>query len=134
MGATYVTATIRNPAEPERAWEGVFLVDTGAHDTIVPRSHLEAIGLRPKRLKVYELADGSTVRMEVAGAEVETLGQGGDCTVAFGDDSTEPMLGVIALESIGAEVDPVNECLKLLPTRLAVGARSRRGSESELGG
>ena len=24
MGATYVTCTVRNPAEPDRAWEGLF--------------------------------------------------------------------------------------------------------------
>ena len=128
MGATYATVTVRNPAEPERAWEGEFLVDTGAHDTFVPRQHLEAVGLRPKGLQTYELADGSTVQMEIAGAVVETLGKWGNCNVVFGDDDAEPLLGLIALESIGAAVDPVNECLKLLPAKLAVGARSRRVS------
>ncbi len=29
MGATHVTVTIRNPAAPDRTWEGLFLVDTG---------------------------------------------------------------------------------------------------------
>ena len=41
MGATYVDVTIRNPAVPKRSWTGKFLVDTGAFDTLVPRSHLE---------------------------------------------------------------------------------------------
>ena len=45
MGVTHVTVAIRNPAEPERVWEGLFLVDTGATDCLVPRKHLEAIGL-----------------------------------------------------------------------------------------
>ncbi|MCY4511831.1 MAG: hypothetical protein OXG35_33425 [Acidobacteria bacterium] len=48
MGATHVTVTVRNPAAPERAWEGLFLVDTGATDCLVPRQHLEAIGLTPR--------------------------------------------------------------------------------------
>ena len=52
MGATHVTVTIRNPADPDRAWEGLFLVDTGATDSLVPRPHLEAIGLRPKGRRV----------------------------------------------------------------------------------
>lgn len=126
MGATYATVTIKNPAEQGRSWEGEFLVDTGAHDTFVPRKHLQAIGIEPEGVNSYELADGSTVQMEIAGAYVETLGKWGACNVVFGDDGTEPLLGVIALESIGAEVDPVNECLKLMPAKLAVGARSRR--------
>ncbi len=61
MGATHVTVTIRNPADPDRAWEGLFLVDTGAIDSLVPRPHLESIGLRPKGRRVYELADGREI-------------------------------------------------------------------------
>ena len=45
MGATHVTMAIRNPADPERVWEGLFLVDTGAIDCLVPRPYLESIGL-----------------------------------------------------------------------------------------
>lgn len=43
MGTTHVTVTIRNPAAPERSWEGLFLVDTGAVDCWVPGKHLEEI-------------------------------------------------------------------------------------------
>ncbi len=45
MGTTYVEVTIRNPAKPSRSWTGKFMVDTGAFDSLVPRGHLEAIGL-----------------------------------------------------------------------------------------
>ncbi|MCY3789895.1 MAG: hypothetical protein OXH63_14025 [Gemmatimonadetes bacterium] len=48
MGAMHVTVTIRIPAAPHRSWEGLFLVDAGATDCLVPRPHLEAIGLMPK--------------------------------------------------------------------------------------
>lgn len=61
VGATHVTVTIRNPANPDRAWEGLFLVDTGATDSLVPGQYLEAIGLRPKGRRVYELADGREI-------------------------------------------------------------------------
>ena len=33
----------------------------------------------------------------------------------FGDADTEPLLGVTALESVGIEVDPLNQRLKRLP-------------------
>ena len=59
MGAMHVTVTIRNPAEPDRTWEGLFLIDMGVTDSLVPRPHLESIGLIPKGQRVYELADGS---------------------------------------------------------------------------
>lgn len=123
MGSTYATVTVKNPADHERAWEGEFLVDTGAHDTFVPRSRLEAIGLRPMGVGTYELADGSTVEMDVTTAHIETMGRFGGLNVVFGDDDTEPLLGVIALETLGAEVDPLNERLRLVPAKLAVTPR-----------
>jgi len=57
MGVIHASVVIRNPAEPDRAWEGVFLVDTGATDTLIPRPHLEGIGLKPRGRRVYEMAD-----------------------------------------------------------------------------
>ena len=119
MGVTQVTVTIRNPAAPERAWEGLFLVDTGAIDCLVPRQHLEAIGLRPKAQRVYELADGSEVRMDITIGQIEFMGDIVGGTIIFGDADAEPILGVTALESVGIEVDPQNQRLKRMPaTRL----------------
>ena len=115
MGATHVNVIIRNPAEPERSWEGLFLVDTGAHNSLVPRRHLEAIGIRPLATKQYELADGTRATLDIAGAHIEFMGQFCANTVIFGRDDAEPLLGLTALEAVGAEVDPVNERLKLLP-------------------
>ena len=115
MGATHVTVTIRNPAAPERAWEALFLVDTGATDSLVPGPHLEAIGLKPRGRRVYELADGREITMDVTVAEIEFMGETVGGTVLFGEPDAEPLLGVTALESVGIEVDPVNQRLKRLP-------------------
>ena len=115
MGATHVTVTIRNPAAPERAWEALFLVDTGATDSLVPRPHLEAIGLKPRGRRVYELADGREIAVDVTVAEIEFMGETVGGTVLFGEPDAEPLLGVTALESVGIEVDPVNQRLKRLP-------------------
>ena len=115
MGATHVTVTIRNPAQPERTWEGLFLVDTGAVDCLVPGRHLEAIGLHPRGKRSYELADGSEVKMDVAGAQVEFMGDVTWTTVVFCTDDVEPILSMTALESVGIEVDPCNQRLKRLP-------------------
>ena len=115
MGATHVTVTIRNPADPERNWEALFLVDTGATDSLVPRKHLEAIGLEPRGKRVYELADGSELVMQVTVAEIEFMGEIVGGTVIYGEENAEPLLGVTALESVGIEVDPLNQRLKRLP-------------------
>ncbi len=115
MGVTHVTAVIRNPAEPEREWRGVFLVDTGATDCLVPRQYLEAIGLEPKGQRVYEMADGSEIHMDVTTADVEFMGEVVGATIVMGDGNGEPLLGVTALESAGIEVDPRSQSLKRLP-------------------
>ena len=115
MGATYVTVTIRNPAEPSRSWEGLFLVDTGATDSLAPRRRLEAIGLAAKGQRVYETTDGREVKMDVTTGDVEFLGDFTAGRIIMGADDAEPLLGVTALESAGIEVDPVNQRLKKLP-------------------
>ena len=115
MGMTHVTVTVRNPAQPEKTWEGLFLVDIGAVDCLVPGKHLKAIGIEPRSKRTYELADGSETKLEIAGAQVEFMGDVVWTTVVFGDDDTEPILGVTALESVGIEVDPRSQRLKRLP-------------------
>ena len=115
MGTTHVTVAVRNPAEPDRMWEGLFLVDAGAMNCLVPGKHLRGIGLLPRAKRTYELADGTEIKMDIGGAEVEFMGDIAWATVIFGPDDAEPILGVTALESVGIEVDPQNQRLKRLP-------------------
>ena len=115
MGATYVTTTIRNPSDPSLSWQGSFLVDTGAVDTLVPRQHLECIGLHPKSQRTYELADGSNIQMDITTGEIEFMGDIVGGTIIYGASDVEPILGVTALESFGIDVDPRNNTFKRMP-------------------
>ena len=128
MGVPHVDVTIRNPSEPERSWKGPFLVDTGAIDSLVPRPCLEAIGIEPEGQRVYELADGSEIEMDVAVARIEFMGEFVGGTIIFGDADAEPLLGVTALESVGVEIDPQNQRLKKLPAVRLKGLRTGRPS------
>ena len=114
MGAIHVNATIRNPAQREKCWQGSFLVDTGATDSVVPKRHLHAIGLHPEETRLYKLADG-TVPLGITVARIELMDTFTGGVVIFGEDEVEPILGVTALESIGVEIDPTNQRLKPLP-------------------
>ena len=115
MGVVQVTATVRNPAQPERSWDGLFLVDTGSTDCVVPSSALRSIGLTPRGRRTYELADGREETVDITIAEVEFMGEVVGATVGFGTDGVEPILGLTALESVGIEVDPVSQRLKRRP-------------------
>ena len=130
MGATHVTVLIRNPAEPDRTWEGLFLVDTGATDCLVPGPHLEAIGLEPKGQRSYELADGSEIKLDITVGQIEFMGEFVGGTILFGETDAEPLLGTTALASVGIEIDPLNQRLKRLP---AVRLKSLRARASRSG-
>jgi clan AA aspartic protease len=125
MGATHVTVTIRNPAMPERAWDGLFLVDTGAIDSLVPRDALESIGLQAKAQRTYELADGSEVKMDITTGDIEFMGEIVGGTIIFAEPGTEPILGVTALESVGIDIDPRNQKLKRMPATRLKGLRAK---------
>ena len=100
MGATHVTVTIRNSAEPDRSWEGLFLADTGATDSLVPRPYLEAISLKPKGQRTYELTDGREIKMDITTADIEFMGEIAGGTILSGEANVEPFLGVSALASV----------------------------------
>lgn len=116
MGFTYVTVTITNPADTTKSWDGLFLVDSGVTDSLVPRDHLESIGLKPKGIRIYKLADGSEAKMDITTADIEFMGEIVGGTIIFAEPGTEPILGVTALESVGIEIDPKNQKLKRLPS------------------
>jgi clan AA aspartic protease len=115
MGMIHVTVTIRNPVDPDRCWEDLFLVDTGSYDCLVPAKHLHGIGLEPRGVREFDLADGSRVEYQVGGAHIEFMGDYTFGAVIFGPDNAEPILGVTALESVGIEIDPRTQRLKRLP-------------------
>ena len=115
MGATHVTVTVRNITDEAKSWSGLFLVDTGATDCLVPASALRGIGIEPVKKRVYELADGRETEYEIGFAILEFMGDITTVSVIFGPDDAEPLLGVLALESVGIEVDPRSQKLKRLP-------------------
>lgn len=115
VGLTHVMVTVRNPGEHQLKWEGLFLVDTGAIDCMVPGKALREIGLKPESSRVYERADGSELKLDVCVARIEYLGDIVGATVILGKDDCEPILGVTALESAGIIVDPRTNQLKRLP-------------------
>jgi len=115
MGLTKVTTRLVNMTAPEKFYEGVFLVDTGATDSMVPRDELEKVGIRKEGKMAYELADGTVKEYPFGLVRIEFMGETTAGRVIFGEPGSEPLLGVTALESVGIMVDPANKALKRLP-------------------
>lgn len=115
IGLMHVTVTLRAMKTGKRFYQADFLVDTGATDTLAPRSELKKIGVQPAGKMVYELADGTLQEYDFGLAQIEFMGEITAGRVIFGPDDAEPILGVTALESVGIVIDPTNKTLKRLP-------------------
>ncbi len=115
MGLTKVTTKLTSFATPERSYEAIFLVDTGATDSLAPADELEKIGLAKEGRMVYKLADGTVKEYPYGLVRIEFMGEVTAGRVIFGEPESEPLLGVTALESVGIMVDPVHKTLKRLP-------------------
>jgi len=115
MGLTKVTTKLTNLQDPAKAYEEVFLVDTGATDSMAPSDELEKIGIRPEGKMSYELADGTVKEYPFGLVRIEFMGETTAGRVVFAAPGTEPLLGVTALESVGIMVDPANKTIKRLP-------------------
>lgn len=96
-------------------YEALFLVDTGATDSMAPESELRSVGIEPVGKTTYELANGRVVEYSFGLARIELMGEVTAGRVIFGPDGAAPVLGVTALESVGIRVDPTNRTLKRLP-------------------
>jgi len=115
MGLMYVTVSMRVPGAESAGYEALFLVDTGATDSMAPASRLIEAGIRPVGTKRYELADGTRLEYQFGLAQIEFMGEVTAGRVIFGPDGVEPILGVTALESVGVILDPASETLRRLP-------------------
>jgi clan AA aspartic protease len=103
-------------SQPGQTFEALdALVDTGATYTWIPRSVLERLGISPTFKRDFLLADGRTIQRDVAQVVARIDGQSLYTLCIFGDEGSEPLLGVVTLEEFGLGVDPVNRRLIPVP-------------------
>jgi clan AA aspartic protease len=115
MGLTKVTTRLSSLMNPKRSFESLFVVDTGATDSMAPSDELQKLGIKPEGKTAYELADGTIKEYPFGLVRIEFMGETTAGRVIFAAPGTEPLLGVTALESVGIMVDPANKTLKRLP-------------------
>ena len=126
MGLTKVTTKLISLQHPAASYEAIFLVDTGATDSMAPADELDKIGVTREGKMSYELADGTVKEYPYGLVRIEFMGEITAGRVILGTPESEPLLGVTALESVGIVVDPANKTLKRLP---AIPLKSREPAE-----
>jgi len=124
MGYVKVRARIWNVEDPRKAKGVELLVDTGAVYTVLPRSLLEELGVEPMGKRRFRLADNRVVERDVGIVGIEIKGIKTHTPVVFGDEGVY-LLGVVTLEELGLEVDPVSGELKPMELLLMYVAQRR---------
>ena len=115
MGLTKVTTKITGIEGTGGSYEEIFLVDTGATDSLAPSDELEKIGISKIGKMSYSLDDGTVKEYHYGLAKIEFMGEITAGRIIFAAPGTKPILGVTALESVGIMIDPANKTLKRLP-------------------
>jgi len=116
MGLTHVVVSLLT-SDSTDTYNANFLVDTGTTDTMAPASELKKIGIKPDGKDVFELANGELVEFEYGVAKLKFMNEVIGTRILFGPEGSEPLLGVIALESAGFLVDPKYQKLRKLRAR-----------------
>ena len=91
------------------------LVDTGATFTWIPREVLERLGVVPEEEWPFELADGREAEYPVAWVQIRIGARTQPTIAVFGERGSEPILGVVTLETFLLAVDPVHHRLISVP-------------------
>jgi clan AA aspartic protease len=119
MGLTYVWVKIANPLKPRRTARVKMLVDSGAGYSMVPRTVLEKLGIKPRTTRSFLLAGGSDVERSLSEAKFEFQRESATSPVIFGETDDAALLGMVTLETLGLILDPFHRQLRPLPMLLA---------------
>ena len=122
MGHTTAAVKICNPQDGTKCVETELIVDTGSTYTWIKRERLEAIGVKPSKARKFRSMEGRTIEREVGEAVIECLGERAMSIVVFAERDDVEVMGVVALESLALEVDPVTRQLKKAESLLALTA------------
>ena len=116
MGFTQIKVGLESISSAKVRREVELLVDTGALYSIVPAKVLRELGVEPREKLNFELADGRTIERAVGEARFFYDGRTAVSSIIFGEESDAAVLGVVTLEEMGLEVDPIRHQIR--PTRL----------------
>lgn len=117
MGIMFVEGTVSGPTGETETLR--FLVDRGAHYTLLPKSTWRKLGLEPLRTMEFVLADGSVIERQVAECEIALEAGRQHAPVILGEPGDDlPLLGVVTLEELGVVFDPFRRELRRMTARL----------------
>ena len=106
MGYIKVKARVWNVESPTISKEVELLADTGAVYTVLPSSLLKELKVKPIGKRRFKLANNQIIERDVGIVGIEIKGIKTHTIAVFGDEGIY-LLGVVTLEELGLEVDPI---------------------------
>lgn len=106
MGYIKVKAKVWNVESPTISKEVELLADTGAVYTVLPSSLLKELKVKPIGRRRFRLANNQIIERDVGIVGIEIKGIKTHTIAVFGDEGIY-LLGVVTLEELGLEVDPI---------------------------
>jgi clan AA aspartic protease len=109
LGFVTVHIGVAKVSDPQKRSDVALLVDTGALYSIVPAKVLQGLGVEADERAEFEMADGRVIERSVGEARFYFDGRKATSPVIFGEEGDAEVLGVVTLEAMGLEVDPVRK-------------------------
>lgn len=106
MGITKAHLKVSNIDNPEKSFEGEFLVDSGAGYTVVPERVWKRLDIKPEKEQKFALADGKIVKRKIGHAYVQYKDNKVPGQIVLGKKNDSLLFGVITLEQMGLALDP----------------------------
>lgn len=120
MGLTHVELIVANPGNPRKAAKLTFSVDSGPVYSVVPKTVLRGLSVKPHSKRTFTLADGSQITRQVGDLTFKLDGHQGASPVIFGEEGDSTLLGTVSLEALGFILDPIRRELRSLPMVLGL--------------
>lgn len=102
-----------------RKAEANFLVDSGAHYTVLSQILVKKLGLKAAYEQEFVLADGKVIKRQIGSVAVSYQERELPVPVVLGEKDDSLLLGVTTLESFGLMLDPFQR--KIYPSKLMLG-------------
>jgi aspartyl protease family protein len=112
MGIFRVRVRVFNVRDEKHSREIELVVDTGATFPVVPQELASELGIQVSESRTFTLADGTEIRREMGWAGLAYDGRQTPTLVVLGEPGDVPILGAIALEGLGLEIDAAAKRLR----------------------
>ncbi len=107
MGSIHVDVHVSNPAVLDVSESVRVLVDTGAMLSILPAEMLERLGVQRLGKRRIRSSTG-VLSLDTGIVTIRYCGDVAGTTAAFGAEGVLPIIGAVAITSLGYEVDTVH--------------------------